>query len=322
MTIGVLLTNLGTPTAPTAKALRKYLAEFLWDPRVVEIPRPIWWLILNFFVLPLRPKRSAKLYQKIWTAGGSPLLVNSSQLAERLELVLNSEKSKSFKVALGMRYGEPSIAHALNELHQHDIQQIIVLPLYPQYSAATTASTFDAVARAFSKKRYLPELHFISEYYNDPDYIVAIADSIRAHWLKHGSEQHLLFSFHGLPKRCVELGDPYEQQCKTTARLVVENLQLSSEKYSVVFQSRFGAAEWLQPYCDATLRSLPEQGKKNVAVVCPGFAVDCLETLEEIAKQNREIFMQAGGEKFDYIPALNDSVSHVALLAKLITQSD
>lgn len=309
MITGILLTNLGTPSAPTAKAVRKYLAEFLWDPRVVEIPRPLWWLILHGVVLRIRPKKSAKLYQQIWTATGSPLLVNSQRLADKLQKQLGDK----FKVALGMRYGEPSIASALEQLRQHKVDRVVVLPLYPQYSAATTASTFDAIAAVLKKWRYVPELNFMQQYFDHPDYIAAIADSIRQ---QYKSDSHLLFSFHGLPKRCTDLGDPYQQQCQTTAQLVAAQLQLSSDKYSVVFQSRFGAAEWIKPYCDETLRNLPKQGIKNVTVVCPGFAVDCLETLEEIAQQNREIFLQAGGENFHYIPALNDSAAHVVMLAK------
>lgn len=314
MATGILLANLGTPSAPTRKAVRKYLAEFLWDPRVVEIPRPLWWFILHGIVLRVRPKKSAKLYQQIWTAEGSPLLVYSQRLAVALQRQLQDKAI----VVLGMRYGEPSIENALNQLHEQRVDRIIVLPLYPQYSATTTASIFDAVAAAFKKWRYLPKLDFIQQYFDQPDYIQAITDSICQ---QYNPEHHLIFSFHGLPQRCVELGDPYQQQCQKTAELIAANLQLSKANYSVVFQSRFGAAEWLKPYCDVTLRELPKKGIKQVSVVCPGFAVDCLETLEEIAQQNREIFLQAGGEEFTYIPALNDSVAQVDILKKLIMQT-
>lgn len=314
MATGILLANLGTPSAPTHKAVRKYLAEFLWDPRVVEIPRPLWWFILHGIVLRVRPKKSAKLYQQIWTAEGSPLLVYS----QRLVMALQKQLQDKAVVVLGMRYGEPSIENALNQLHEQRVDRIIVLPLYPQYSATTTASIFDAVAAAFKKWRYLPKLDFVQQYFNQPDYIQAITDSICQ---QYNPEHHLIFSFHGLPQRCVELGDPYQQQCQKTAELIAANLQLSKANYSVVFQSRFGAAEWLKPYCDVTLRELPKQGTKRVSVVCPGFVVDCLETLEEIAQQNREIFLQAGGEEFAYIPALNDSVAQVDILKKLIMQT-
>jgi len=332
--IGVLVTNLGTPDAPTPSALRRYLAEFLWDPRVVEIPRPLWWLILNGIVLRVRPKKSAQLYQKIWTPEGSPLLVNSRKLVNKLQNKISAETFTStsmstgsrlpsrddeglFKVVLGMRYGNPSIKDALEELKQHNVEQIIVLPLFPQYSAATTAATFDAVTETIKTWRYIPSIKFISHYFDHTGYIDIVADSIRA---QYNSNHHLVFSFHGLPKRCVELGDPYQQQCQTTAKLIAEKLQLSSEQYTVAFQSRFGYAEWLQPYCDETLRALPQKGIKHISVVCPGFAVDCLETLEEIAQQNREIFLNAGGESFNYIPALNANDKHIEFLTQLIVE--
>lgn len=317
-TIGVLVTNLGTPTAPTTAAVRTYLAEFLSDSRVVEIPRPLWWLILHGIVLRIRPKRSAALYQKIWTPEGSPLLVNSQKLVNALQQKFVIENNNSIKIVLGMRYGQPSIEQALQTLQQANCNKILVLPLFPQYSAATTASVFDAVAKVFRKWRALPELKMLTQYYKHPAYIAAIADSIQQHWQQHG-QQHLLFSFHGLPQRCVELGDPYQQQCLATAQLVVEQLQLPQEKYSVVFQSRFGRAQWLQPYCDKTLQAMPAQGIKNVSVICPGFAVDCLETLEEINQLNREIFLNAGGEIFHYIPALNDSAMQANLLKAIIS---
>lgn len=320
MKTGILLTNLGTPAAPTAKAVRKYLAEFLWDPRVVEIPRPIWWLILHGIVLRVRPKKSAKLYQAIWGAEGSPLLMYSQRLAANLQTQLNASsglasRDEEYVIALGMRYGAPSIENALNELRNHKVERIIVLPLYPQYSAATTASTFDAIAKALNKWRYIPQIKFIQQYFNHPKYIAAVANSIAE---QKQANSHLVFSFHGLPKRCVDLGDPYQLQSQTTAELIAKKLQLSKENYSVVFQSRFGAAEWLKPYCDEMLRNMPKQGIKDVTLVCPGFAVDCLETLEEIAQQNREIFLQAGGERFSYIPALNDSDQHAELLVNLV----
>lgn len=315
MKTGILLTNLGTPSAPTKQALRKYLAEFLSDTRVVEIPKFLWWFILHGIVLRIRPKRSAALYKKIWQAGGSPLLVNSQALTDNLQTALG----KSATVLLGMRYGEPTIKKALDEFRKNKVERIIVLPLYPQYSAATTGSTFDKVVDILKGWRYIPELHFISHYYADKNYTQAIADTIREHWQQQGSDSYLIFSYHGLPKRCVELGDPYQQQCLSTTQLIAENLQLAPDKFKVVFQSRFGKAEWLQPYCDKTLCELPQQGIKNVTVICPGFSVDCLETLEEIAQENRELFLQAGGEKFHYIPALNDKSIQVKFLQELLS---
>lgn len=311
---GILLANLGTPEAPTAKALRRYLAEFLWDPRVVEIPRPIWWIILNSFILPLRPRRSAKLYQKIWAPQGSPLLINSQKLAENLQHKLGDE----IKVMLAMRYGQPSIKSALDKMRELGIQRFIVIPLYPQYSAATNGSIFDAVTEELKKWRHVPELYFLSNYYYMPTYIDAVADSIKNYWQAHGKDHYLLFSFHGIPKRNVALGDPYQKECEITVKKVAEKLNLSPNQYQLVFQSRFGPAEWLQPYCDETLKNLPGQGIKKVAVICPGFAVDCLETLEEIAEQNQELFLHAGGESYHYIPALNDSAKHVDVFCDLI----
>ncbi len=316
--IGVLLTNLGTPSAPTPNAVRRYLAEFLWDPRVVEIPRPLWWLILHGIILRTRPHRSAKLYQKIWTDQGSPLLANSHRLAGAVQQQIDLRSEISFKIALGMRYGEPSIADALNNLRQQEIDRLLILPLYPQYSAATTASTFDAVSKTLQTWRRIPEITMISQYHVKPDYIAAIAASIQQQRTQISEPHHLLFSFHGLPQRFVDAGDPYQQQCHATVQKIAEKLQLSKEQWSIAFQSRFGKAQWLQPYCDKTLERLPAEGKKNVAVICPGFAVDCLETLEEIAMQNRDIFLAAGGENFHYIPALNHSAAHVDMLTQLI----
>lgn len=312
--IGVLLTNLGTPSAPTTHAVKKYLAEFLSDPRVVEIPKLLWRLILHGIVLRTRPKKSAKLYEKIWQPEGSPLLIHSQRLAEKLQNIL----PEPYKVVLGMRYGQPSIAAALNELKKYPIKSLIILPLYPQYSSTTTASTFDAVGAVLKKWRIIPEVHFISSYYGNKNYISALADSVRSQIKK----DYLLFSFHGLPQRFVDSGDPYQQQCFTTANLVAEKLQLPQEKWGVVFQSRFGKAKWIQPYCDATLKKMPAQGCKNISIICPGFSVDCLETLEEIAIQNRQFFLEAGGENFNYIPALNDTNQHAEMLAGILKKYD
>jgi protoporphyrin/coproporphyrin ferrochelatase len=313
--IGVLLANLGTPTQATTTAVRRYLAEFLADPRIVEISKLIWLPILHGLVLRTRPQKSAKLYQKIWLPEGSPLLIYSQRLAKKLQLKLQQNHGGEVAIELGMRYGQPSIASALEKLKQKNIKKLIILPLYPQYSATTTASTFDAVAKTLKDWRYLPELHFIQQYYSESNYTNAVANSIKQHKPENNV---LLFSFHGLPKRNTDLGDPYQQQCLTTAQTIAEKLQLPNDKWMTVFQSRFGRAEWLQPYCDQTLKELPKRGIKNISVVCPGFSVDCLETLEEIAQQNREIFLRAGGESFNYIPALNDNDEQINLLSELI----
>lgn len=315
---GVLLINLGTPSAPTPSAVRKYLAEFLSDRRVVELPASLWQPLLKLIILPIRSRRSAKLYQSIWMDEGSPLAVYSQKLAEKVQKSLGNE----YKLILAMRYGESSIQAGLKELLAAGVQSITILPLYPQYSAATTASCFDRVSQLLQSSRVIPNVHFISSYFGHPLYIQAMAHTLKEYRKEHDKSRHLLFSFHGLPQRCVELGDPYQQQCVSTARLVAEQLQLSANEYQVVFQSRFGKAAWLQPYCDVVLQQLPSRGIKQVTVICPGFAVDCLETLEEIAKRYRQLFFQAGGESFTYIPALNDSVEQVQLLTSLIQSAE
>lgn len=314
---GILLINLGTPAAPTIKAVRKYLAEFLSDPRVVEIPRWLWWPILHGVVLNIRPKKSVKLYQKIWTNEGSPLLSISQKQTLALQKKFDQEFSAT-KIMLAMRYGNPSIDEALKTLKQNNIQKLIVLPLYPQYSAATTASTFDKVISVLKKWRTVPEFIFINHYFDNPDYINAIADSIQQFWQQHGKGEKLLFSFHGLPQNSIAKGDPYYDQCQQTAKLIAEKLQLSEVAWQMVFQSRFGAQKWLQPYCDKTLEQLAKQGCKKIDVICPGFAADCLETLEEMAIRNKKIFLDAGGKQFHYIPALNDSSSHINTLTNTL----
>lgn len=311
---GVLITNLGTPDAPTAPALRRYLAEFLADPRVVEIPRLIWLCILHGIILRLRPRKSAALYRKIWFEEGSPLLVISRRQRERLQRQLGS----AAVVKLGMRYGSPSIAAALREFQTEGINNIAVLPLYPQYSGPTTGATFDAVAGELKRWRRVPQLHFISSYFDSPAYIEALSNSIATHIMQHGMPDRLLFSYHGMPKLFLTRGDPYHCQSLKTTRLVREKLQLEEDRVITCFQSRFGKAEWLQPYIDATLEELPRQGVKSVAVVCPAFSADCLETLEEIAMQSRETFLAAGGTEYHYIPALNDSDEHIAALAAML----
>jgi ferrochelatase len=315
---GVLLTNLGTPDAPTPKALRRYLREFLWDPRVVELPRPLWWAILHGVILPLRPARSAKKYQVVWTETGSPLLSIARQQTQALAKRFEEMSLGPVKVALGMRYGNPSIAAALQELRDAGIERLLVFPLFPHYSAATTASTFDAVAAVLKTWRWLPELRMITHYHDDPHYIKAIADSIKEMWNGEEPSQRLLFSFHGLPKRNLLAGDPYHCECHKTARLVAEQLQLDPADWATSFQSRFGRAEWLKPYTSELLLEWVRAGIKRVDVVCPGFSADCLETLEEIDGENREVFLKAGGEGFRYIPALNASARHIGVLSKII----
>ncbi len=316
--IGILITNLGTPDAPTSSALRKYLGEFLWDSRVVEIPRPVWWLILHGFVLPFRPRRSAKNYLRIWDNEGSPLLLTAQKQAAALQAYLNNQFPGPVITALGMRYGNPSIESALEKLREANVQRLLVFPLYPQYSAATTASTFDAVAAVFNKWRRIPEMRMINQYHDDPDYIGALARSIREHWQRHGREGRLLMSFHGMPKRTLLAGDPYYCQCQKTGRLIAERLELADDEWFVSFQSRFGREEWLQPYTDKTLKKWAKEGVKRVDVISPGFSADCVETLEELDLENREVFMAAGGEEYFYIPALNERDDHIRALGELV----
>ncbi|UTW46298.1 ferrochelatase [bacterium SCSIO 12696] len=319
--VGVLLNNLGTPDAPTSGALRRYLKQFLSDPRVVEIPRLLWWLILNLFILPLRPRSSAKLYQQIWTEAGSPLLDISKRQADALQASLNERCGENrVKVVLGMRYGNPSVASALAELAKHNVRRLVVLPLYPQYSGSTTGSTFDEVSRQLSRYRWVPDFHFIGGYHSHEAYIDALCQSIQAHVQEHGMPQRLVFSYHGTPQRYLEQGDPYYCFCLQTTRLVRERLGYDESQILTTFQSRFGKAPWLQPYTDKTLESLPEQGITDVAVICPGFSSDCLETLEEIEGENFHAFITAGGKQFQYIPCLNDSPGHIEMMARLIEE--
>lgn len=317
---GILLVNLGTPDEPTPSAVRRYLAEFLSDQRVIEIPRVIWKLILHGIILRVRPTKVAHAYQQVWTGKGSPLLAITLAQAEALNPILNEKFTGNVNVEVGMRYGNPSIASGLNALKEAGARRIIVLPLYPQYSATTSASVFDAVADELKTWRWVPDVRFISHYPDHRGYISALVKSIKKHQAKNGAPDKLLFSFHGLPKRNLELGDPYYCECQKTARLVVEQLNLSEEQYQVCFQSRFGKAEWLQPYTDKTLEAWGQQGIHHVQVICPGFAADCLETLEEIDMQNREIFLEAGGKQFSYVPALNDQPDHIQLMEQLILQ--
>jgi protoporphyrin/coproporphyrin ferrochelatase len=315
--LGVLLVNLGTPDAPTPAAVRRFLAQFLWDPRVIEAPRWLWWLALHGVILRIRPAKSAHAYQQIWTPDGSPLLLHSRALTEKVRDTLKPKLDAS--VALGMSYGSPSIPSALAQLRSEGVRRLIVLPLYPQYSATTTASVFDRVTTELQRWRRLPEFRFINSYHAEPAYIEALSADIQRHWHSRG-KTHLLFSFHGVPRRYVAGGDPYERECLATARQVAAHLGLSESDWSVSFQSQVGREEWLKPYTDQLLLQYAQQGPKRVSVICPGFATDCLETLEEIALRNRAAFLAAGGELYDYIPALNASEAHAALLCDLLVR--
>ena len=313
----VLLANLGSPTAPTTKAVRRFLADFLWDPRVVNLPRPLWWMILNFFVLPFRPSRSAKAYRKVWHEKGSPLTYLTQQLTEKVDSKLSAH---GIVTTYAMRYGEPSIANRLKEFQKIGVTDVIVLPLYPQYSSTTTASIYDDLVKELNQWRHLPSFHFISDYHQNSHYITAVAESIEKAWHQQDKNELLIMSFHGLPEVLTKWGDPYFHHCHKTAALIADKLNLNEKQWMIVFQSRFGKAEWLKPYCVDTLEALPRQGVKTVDVVCPGFAVDCLETLEEIAMENKAIFMEAGGTAYRYISALNDSDEHVNVIVSLIEQ--
>lgn len=317
---GILLVNLGTPDAPDKPSLRRYLKEFLSDPRVVEIPRAVWYPILYGIILNKRPAASAEKYRTVWTEDGSPLMHISLQQQQALQKEMAIRFKGPVKVELAMRYGNPSIESGLYKLRDEGARRILVLPLYPQYCAATNATTFDKVFDELKRWRWMPELRLVNHYHDHPGYIGALASSVLAHWQHHPRGELLLMSFHGIPKRNLLLGDPYHCECHKTARLLAEALNLKPAEYRVTFQSRFGKAEWLQPYTDKTMQALPGEGIKNVDVICPGFAADCLETLEEIQEENREYFIEAGGENYHYIPALNADGKHIQALADIIQQ--
>ncbi|WP_290653263.1 ferrochelatase [Aquisalimonas sp.] len=318
--LGVVIANLGTPDAPTTPALRKYLAQFLADPRVIELPRIVWRTILHGIVLRTRPKRSAAAYREVWSDDGSPLLVTGLAQTRGIAERLTQRLQGPVAVELGMRYGSPSIAAALQALRDKGAERLVVLPLYPQYSGTTTASTFDALADELKRWRWIPELRFIGQYHDDERYIRCLVNSIREHWEEHGTGEKLLFSFHGTPKRYLLDGDPYHCQCRKTARLVAEALALPDDAWMVSYQSRFGNEEWLKPYTDETVDELGKTGVKRLDVVCPGFSADCLETLEEIEGENAEYFEQAGGEELRYIRCLNDRADHLDMLTSLLME--
>ncbi|MBS0317620.1 MAG: ferrochelatase [Proteobacteria bacterium] len=313
----IVLCNLGTPEAPTPTALRRYLAEFLSDPRVVELPRPLWWAILHGVVLRTRPAKSAAKYARIWREDGSPLKV----WTERQALLLRGwlgERGHRVSVHYAMRYGAPSLPEVLDAAAAQGAARVLIVPAYPQYSCTTTASVFDAVAAWAGARRAIPELRFVSRYHDDAGYIAALARRVRDHWRENGRADHLLMSFHGVPERTRRLGDPYHDQCRETARLLAERLGLAADRYTVTFQSRFGGARWLQPYTEPTLVALARAGTRSVEVICPGFTSDCLETLDEIDREARHAFLQAGGTEFHYIPCLNDQPAWITALCDIV----
>ena len=312
---GILLTNLGTPEAPTKEALKVYLKEFLWDPRVVEMPRWKWWLILNGIILNTRPAKSAEAYKSVWTEHGSPLMLHSLDQQAGLQKALGDD----VHVELAMRYGNPSIASGLRNLRDKGCTRILLFPLYPQYSATTTGSTFDAVADELKSWRRVPGIRMIDSYHDHPAYIEALAASVRRYWDAHGKPDRLLMSFHGIPQRYFDGGDPYPCLCRKTGRLLAESLELKEGEWKVTYQSRFGKEPWVTPYTDETLKQWGAEGLGRVDVICPGFSSDCLETIEEIGEENREYFEEAGGKELRYIPALNSDAEHIRALAEIVS---
>lgn len=315
----LLLVNLGSPDQPTPAATRRYLAEFLSDPRVVEIPKAVWWLVLHGIILNTRPAKSAAKYATVWTPEGSPLVTGTQRLANRLQQALDA-LGHNVVVKMAMRYGNPSIASRLDELRAEGATRVLVWPLYPQYAAATTASVWDGVAAWAGQARQLPEFRFVNRYGDDPSLVRALADSVQRHWAAHGRAEKLVMSFHGLPERSLHLGDPYHCECHKAARLLAEALGLPKDAWQVTFQSRFGKAQWLRPYTEPTLKEMAAAGVKSVDVICPGFAVDCLETLEEIAQEASEAFIEAGGQSLRYIHCLNDDPLAVQAMTDIALQ--
>ena len=316
MTAGVLLVNSGTPASLATRDVRAFLAGLLGDPRVVELPRWLWLPLLHGVILRVRPRASAKKYAAIWTPRGSPLAVESEALRAGLEAALSGQ---GMPVALAMLYtGGATVAQALEALRSRGVDEVVVIPMFPQYSGATTGAVFDQVGATFSRMRHVPGLHFVSDYHDDEGYIEALAASVREHWSGHGPTEHLVMSFHGIPERFVAQGDPYRAQCERTSSLLAARLGLGEDAWSLTFQSRFGRARWLQPYTIEALAALAKRGVASVSVMCPGFAADCLETLEEIGIENRDAFFAAGGKQYRYIPALNARPDHVAALSALV----
>ncbi|TCV90845.1 ferrochelatase [Sulfurirhabdus autotrophica] len=319
--IGILLVNLGTPEAATASALRPYLKEFLSDPRVIEIPKAIWWFILNGIILNTRPKKSAEKYAQIWTKEGSPLKVNTEKQAKLLKGYLGDQLKTPFVLEYAMRYGNPSIDSVLSKLREQNCDRILVLPLYPQYAASATATAFDKVFQSLAKMRNVPAIRTIKHYHDRPDYIQALAQSINEYWMQNGRPDKLVMSFHGVPRFSLDKGDPYHCECQKTGRLLAEALGLKENQYHVCFQSRFGRTEWLKPYTTNTLEELGKAGTKRVDTVCPGFTSDCLETLEEIAMEGKTTFLNAGGKEFHYIPCLNSRDDWIKAMRDIVMEN-
>ena len=315
--IGVLITNLGTPDAPNKKELKVYLNQFLSDPRVIELPKILWQIILKLVILQIRPSKSAEAYKQIWTDKGSPLLDIANRQLNKIQSSFSS-KNENIVFEVGMRYGNPSIPDALLKLQKKQVRRLLVLPMYPQYCAATTGSTFDEVTNVLQKWRWIPEMRFINQYFEEKNYIEALSNSIKSFWKKTSKPQKIIFSYHGIPKRYLTNGDPYHCFCLKTTRLVKENMGLSDDEIMTTFQSRFGREEWLKPYTSETLKELPKQGIKNIHIISPGFSSDCLETLEELEEENKEYFMESGGENYHYIPCLNDHNDHIDVFVSLI----
>ena len=315
--IGVLITNLGTPDAPNKKELKVYLNQFLSDPRVIELPKILWQIILKLVILQIRPSKSAEAYKQIWTDKGSPLLDIANRQLNKIQSSFSS-KNENIVFEVGMRYGNPSIPDALLKLQKKQVRRLLVLPMYPQYCAATTGSTFDEVTNVLQKWRWIPEMRFINQYFEEKNYIEALSNSIKSFWKKTSKPQKIIFSYHGIPKRYLTNGDPYHCFCLKTTRLVKENMGLSDDEIMTTFQSRFGREEWLKPYTSETLKELPKQGIKNIHIISPGFSSDCLETLEELEEENKEYFIESGGENYHYIPCLNDHDDHIDVFVNLI----
>ena len=315
--IGVLITNLGTPDAPNRKELKVYLNQFLSDPRVIELPKILWQILLKLVILQVRPSKSAEAYRQIWTDKGSPLLDIANRQLSKIQSSFSS-KSENIVFEVGMRYGNPSIPNALLKLQKKQVRRLLVLPMYPQYCAATTGSTFDEVTNVLQKWRWIPEMRFINQYFEEKNYIEALSNSINTFWKNNQKPQKIIFSYHGIPKRYLTNGDPYHCFCLKTTRLVKEHMDLSDDEIMTTFQSRFGREEWLKPYTSETLKELPKQGIKNIHIISPGFSSDCLETLEELEEENKEYFMESGGESYNYIPCLNDNEDHIDVFVNLI----
>lgn len=317
---GIMLVNLGTPDAPTTKAVRRYLAEFLWDKRVVDVLRPLWWLILHGVILRIRPAKVAKAYASVWTNNGSPLLAISKKQRLALEQKLEEIFGRKIPVSLAMTYGTPNIEQAGRELREAGIQKILMLPLFPQFSSSTTAAVYDRLAKALKLCPHLPELRWVNEYHQHPAYIASLAASVREYWEQNGRGEKLLMSFHGIPQRYEHKGDPYPGQCGATAKALAEALELNDDQWFCAFQSRFGREEWVKPYTDFTLKGWAKQGVSRVDVISPAFSADCLETLEELEVENRDFFIEAGGKEYHYIPCLNDRADHIQMMSDLVQQ--